>query len=130
MKPRTVRRAPAKAPVKWPARPQRLTVEPAVERRRTELRARAEEAEADYTEAEAERAEAEGLLDANQHQVNRPAGHNRTAHRGTRTGRQQLRAAQRQTSRLERGLDRAARTAAIAQRRRDAQQQRLANLDS
>jgi hypothetical protein len=43
--------------------------------------------------------------------------------------RQQLRTAQRQTSRLERGLDRAARTAAIAQRRRDAHQQRLANFD-
>jgi septal ring factor EnvC (AmiA/AmiB activator) len=43
--------------------------------------------------------------------------------------RQHLRAAQRQTSRLERGLDRATRTAAIAQRRRDASRQRLANLN-
>jgi hypothetical protein len=129
MKPRTVRRAPAKAPVKRPARPQRLTVDPALERRRTELRARAEEAEADYTEAEAERAEAEGLLDANQHQVTDLLATIERLTEELEQARQQVRAAQRQTSRLERGLDRAARTAAIAQRRRDAQQQRLANLD-
>jgi septal ring factor EnvC (AmiA/AmiB activator) len=43
--------------------------------------------------------------------------------------RQQLRTAQRQTARLERSLDRATRTAATEQRRRDANHQRLANLD-
>jgi hypothetical protein len=45
MKPRTVRRAPAKAPAKQAVRPRRPTVDRALERRRTELRTRAKEAE-------------------------------------------------------------------------------------
>jgi carbonic anhydrase len=43
---------------------------------------------------------------------------------------EQLKTAQREMSRFERALDRASRTAAVAQRCRDAQQQRLANFDS
>jgi septal ring factor EnvC (AmiA/AmiB activator) len=129
MKPRTVRRAPAKAPAKQAVRPQRLTVDSAVERRTAELRTRAEEAEAEHTDAEAERAEAESLLDANQHQVTDLLATIERLNDELEQARQQLRAAQRQTSRLERGLDRATRTAALAQRRRDASRQRLANLN-
>jgi hypothetical protein len=129
MEPRTVRRAPAKAQAKRAARTQRPTVDPALERRRTELHTRAAQAEVEYTEAEAERAEAESLLDANQHQVTDLLATIERLNDELEHARQQLRAVQRQTSRLERGLDRAARTAAIAQRRRDAEQRRLANLD-
>ena len=112
------RSPPAKAPAKRPARPQRATGDRAVDRRRSELRTRVEEAEAEYTEAETERAEAESLLDANQHQV---ADMKTTIDRPTHEldqARQQLKNAQRQTARLERALDRASRTAGVAQRRR------------
>jgi hypothetical protein len=129
MKPRTVRRAPATAPAKRAVRPPRPTVDGVLERRRTELRTRAEEAEAEHTEAEAERAEAESQLDANQHQATDLLATIERLTDELEQARQQLRAAQRQTSRLERGLDRATRTAAIAQRRRDASRQRLANLN-
>jgi hypothetical protein len=129
MKPRTVRRAPAKAPAKRAARPQAPTVDSALQRRRAELRTRAQEAEAEHMEAEAERAEAGSLLDANQHQVSDLLATIDRLNDELEQARQQLRAAQRQTSRLERGLDRATRTAAIAQRRRDASRQRLANLN-
>ncbi|TCN28601.1 hypothetical protein EV644_14515 [Kribbella orskensis] len=44
--------------------------------------------------------------------------------------RKELRTAQRQTARLQRALDRAARIGAVAQRRRDANQRRLAPFDS
>ena len=112
------------------ARPDPSGTERAAQRRRAELQARADEVEADYREAEQERAEAESVLDANQHQV---ADLQATIDRLTEEldhARQQLKTAQRDTARLERALDCATRTAAAAQRRRDAQQQRLANFDN
>jgi hypothetical protein len=133
MKPRTVRsastKAPAKTPAKRPGRLQRTTGDRALERRRSELRTQTEEAETEYAEAEAERIEAESLLDANQHQI---ADLQTTIDRLTEEldrARQQLKDAERQTVRLHRGFERASRTAGIAQRRRDSQQERLANLD-
>lgn len=135
MKPRAVRSKPgakpaAKKPAKAQAPPDRSGAERAAQRRRDELEARAAEVEAEYREAEQERAEAESVLDANQHHVTDLQA---TIERLTEEldhARQQLKTAQRDTSRLERALDRASRTAAAAQRRRDAQRQRLANFDA
>ena len=129
MRPRAVRSTPAKKASKA-ARRDPSGTERAAQRRRAELQARADEVEADYREAEQERAEAESVLDANQHQV---ADLQATIDRLTEEldqARQMLKTAQRDTSRLERAVDRATRTAAGAQRRRDAQQQRLANFDN
>lgn len=133
MKPRAVRstgtRTAAKKAAKAQAPPNLSGAERAVQRRREELEARAAEVEAEYREAEQERAEAESVLDANQHNMTDLQA---TIERLTEEldhARQQLKTAQRDTARLERALDRATRTAAAAQRRRDAQQQRLANFD-
>jgi predicted nuclease with TOPRIM domain len=74
-------------------------------------------------------AETESVLDANQHQV---TDLQTTTERLTEEldhARQKLKTVQRDTARLERALDRATRTAAVAKRRHDAQQQRLANFD-
>lgn len=130
MKPRAVRSTSAKKATRAPAPPDRSGAERAVQRRRDELEARAAEVEAEYREAEQERAEAESVLDANQHHLTDLQA---TIERLTEEldhARQQLKTAQRDTSRLERALDRASRTAAAAQRRRDAQRQRLANFDA
>lgn len=137
LKPRVVRsarqmtpssRSPSKkAP---PAAIKPAAVDHTLERRRAELRARAEQAQAEYDEVEADRVTAESLLDANQHQV---ADLIATIDRLTQEldqARQQLRTAQRQTARLERAHDRAARIATVAKRRRDTNQQRLATFDS
>ena len=132
MKPRTVRTTPAKKLIKQPAKNTARRKEAAAARalqRRAELQAHTEQVEAEYLQAEKSRAAAESVLDANQHQVTdlqatieRLAGELDQA-------RQQLKAVQRETARLERALDRATRIAAVAKRRRDAQQLRLANLD-
>jgi hypothetical protein len=79
--------------------------------RLAELTRRAEQAAAEYAEVEAERAEAESLLDANQHHI---ADLEAAIERLT-----DEKAARRESPRLQRTLDRAARTAAAAQRRRD-----------
>lgn len=133
LKPRAVRSAPAKQTSKKSAKPpapDRSGAERAAQRRRAELQTRADETDADYNEAEQERAKAESILDANQHHV---ADLQATIDRLTEEldhARQQLKKAQRESSLLERALDRASRTAAIAKRRRDTQQQRLANFDA
>ncbi|TCN34665.1 hypothetical protein EV644_11915 [Kribbella orskensis] len=129
MKPKAVRSTPTKRPARRAAPPQTLTVDRALERRRAELTTRAQESENEYAEAEAERAEAESLLDANQHQLADLTATIERLNEELEQARQQLRTAQRQTARLERSLDRATRTAAAAQRRRDANHLRLANLD-
>ena len=131
MKPRTVRATPAKKPIRKPANNiARQKGEAAAARalqRRAELQAHTEQVQADYLEAEKNRAEAESVLDANQHQatdlqttIERLSGELDQA-------RQKLKTVQRDTARLERALDRATRAAAVSKRRRDAQQQRLAN---
>ena len=133
MKPRTVRSTPANKPIKKPAnntarQKEEAAAARAVERR-AELQAHTEEVEAEYREAEKTRAEAEYVLDANQHQVTDLQA---TIERLTEEldhARQKLKTVQRETARLERALDRATRTAAMAKRRHDAQQQRLANFD-
>ncbi|TCM35261.1 hypothetical protein EV648_1244 [Kribbella sp. VKM Ac-2568] len=128
MKPKAVRRTPTKRPARQAAPPPPPpAVDRTLERRRTELRTRAEESESEYREAE--RAEAESLLDANQHQLADLTATIERLNEELEQARQQLRTAQRQTARLERSLDRATRTAAAAQRRRDANHERLANLD-
>lgn len=114
-----------------PAAPaDRSGAERVLQRRRAELQARADEVEAEYREAEQERADAEAVLDANQHHV---ADLQATIDRLTDEldqARERFKTAQRDTAELERALHRATRAAAVAQRRRDAQQQRLANFDS
>ncbi|TCN34648.1 hypothetical protein EV644_11933 [Kribbella orskensis] len=129
MKPRAVRSTPTKRPAKQAAPPPPPALHQALERRRAELRTRAEESENEYAEAEAERAEAESLLDANQHQLADLTATIERLNEELEQARRQLRTAQRQTARLERSLDRATRTAAAAQRRRDTNHQRLADLD-
>ncbi|GAA1619701.1 hypothetical protein GCM10009789_86770 [Kribbella sancticallisti] len=130
MKPRTVRSTPVKKAAKKAGRPQEVGPDRALERRRAELRARADEVEAEYLEAEAERAEAESVLDANQHLVADLQATMERLSEELDQARQRLKVAHRETGRLERALDRATRTAAAARRRRDAQQQRLANFDA
>ncbi|MFI5712931.1 hypothetical protein [Kribbella sp. NPDC051620] len=131
LKPRAVRSAPAKKTSKKTAKvaaaPDRSGAELALQRRRAELQARANEVETDYREAEQERADAEAALDANQHDLaDLQATIDRLADE-LEQARRQLQSTQRETSSLERALARATRTAAVAQRRRDAQQQRLAD---
>ncbi|MEV6418058.1 hypothetical protein [Kribbella sp. NPDC051718] len=130
MRPRAMRSTPAKNPskaTKAAASPDRPGAEQAVQRRRAELQARADKVETDYRDAEQKRAEAESAVDANQHHI---ADLQTTIDRLTDELEQtwrQLQSAQRDTSRLERTLTQATHTATAAQRRRDAQQQRLAS---
>jgi hypothetical protein len=129
MKPRPVRSTPAKKTTKKPAPPRPSDAGQELQRRRAQLQARADEIEADYREAETERAEIESLLDANQHHVQ---DLHATIERLTEEldhARQQLKTLSRETPRLAHALERATRNAAAAQRRRDAQQKRLADLD-
>ncbi|WP_432945716.1 hypothetical protein ACQPXM_06300 [Kribbella sp. CA-253562] len=129
VRPRVVRRkrpAPARKTVA-PPRPRRPDP---LQQRQAELAARAEQAVAEYAEAEAERVQAESLLDANQHHL---ADLEATVERLTdelEQTRDQLRAVRRETVRLQRSLDRAARTAATAQRRRDGAAEQLARFGS
>ena len=132
IKPRVVRSSRPKPPAKRPTRQPRLasTATEAVNRRRTELETRAQEAESDYSEAEAQRVEAEAELDSHEHLKSDLKSTIERLIEELERARQQLREAERRTRRLQRERDRTARNAAIAQRRRDANQQRLANLES
>jgi len=123
MKPHTV-------PKTKTARPQQSGAERALQRRRAELQDRADEVEQEYAEAEKERAEAESLLDAHQHHATDLQATIDRLSEELDQARQQLKTTQRETARLERALDRATRTAAVARRRRDAQLERLANFDA
>jgi hypothetical protein len=133
--PRIVRRAPAP---KTPAKPAGKQAakrradagDQPPQRRRAELQTRADELQAAYDEADAARAGAESELDAQQHLL---ADLAQTIERLTEEldhARRRLRAAQRDTSRLERRVAIATRDATGAQRRLQAGRQRLANLDS
>ncbi|WP_433019566.1 hypothetical protein [Kribbella sp. CA-294648] len=128
LKPRAVRSTPAKkaaktAPKRRPAGP-----DPALQRRKAELEARAKEVDAEYREAEKQRVAAESLLDAHQHQVQDLHAATERLTEELDHARQQLKTTQRETARLERALDRATRAAELAKRRRDSHQQRLADL--
>ncbi|MEU4393840.1 hypothetical protein [Kribbella sp. NPDC023855] len=125
LKPRAVRSTPAKktAPKRREAGP-----DPALQRRRAELQARAKQVDAEYREAEKQRVAAESLLDAHQHQLQDLHAAIERLTEELDHARQQLKTTQRETARLERALDRATRAADLAKRRRDSHQQRLTNL--
>ena len=98
----------------------------AIQRQRAELQDRLREVEAEYVEAENQRQTAEAELDANEHHI---ADMHTAIERLTNEleqARRELRTAQSQTRKLERALTRAERTAAVARRRRDTQEERLA----
>jgi hypothetical protein len=98
--------------------------------RRQQLQDQVAEARAEYDEAEAERAKVESELDANEHHI----ADMRTAIERLNDElvrvRRELKDAQSQTGRLERALTRATRAAAVAERRRDASQERLSSFDA
>lgn len=94
-------------------------------RRRTELQQRLREVEAEYEAAEKERLAAESELDANEHHIADMQTAIQRLSDELEQARRELRTAQARTRKLERGLTIAARTAASAKRRLDAQQQRL-----
>jgi hypothetical protein len=123
VKPPARKPAPAR---KAAARAARQTAQQDLHRRqRAELQDRLRQVETDYQEAEQARRAAESELDANEHHI---ADMQTAIQRLTdelEQARRELRTAQSRTHRLERALIRAARDAAAAKRRRDAQQQRL-----
>ncbi len=125
LKPRAVRSTPAKKTAKKAAKAEQSAADRALQRRRAELQARADQVEAEYREAEEKRAAAESLLDANQHHVQDLQTTVERLTEELHQAHQRLTTAQRETARLERALDRATRTTAVALRRRDAQRQRL-----
>ena len=125
--------APTAAPSRKPAarktrhttQTTQTTRQEVIQRQRAELRERLREGEADYEHAEQDRLAAESELDANEHHI---ADMQTAIQRLTdelEQARHELRTAQGRTRKLERALTRAARDAAAAKRRRDAQQQRL-----
>jgi hypothetical protein len=131
VKPRVVRTSTPKPPRKATTRrtPQTTPATSAARNRRTELRTRAEQAEREYAEAETERAQAQAELYAHEHHL---AELETTIERLTEEleqTRQQLRDANRRTRALQVELNRTTRNATVAQQRRDANQQRLADLD-
>jgi hypothetical protein len=131
IKPHVVRTSPPKPPRKATTRrtPQSTPAAAAARHRRTELRTRAEHAEREYAEAETERAQAQAALDAHEHHL---ADLEVAIERLTEElehARQQLRDANHRTRALQVELNRTTRNATVAQQRRDANQQRLADLD-
>jgi flagellar biosynthesis chaperone FliJ len=132
VRPRVVRSTRPKPPAKRSTKPTRktATVDTTLQRRRAELESRAHEAETDYAAAEAEQVEAEAQLDAHDHLIADLNAAIQRLNEELEQARQQLRDASRRTKRLRVARDRAARNVALAQRRRDANQQRLANLDN
>ncbi|MEU4607494.1 hypothetical protein AB0F43_31300 [Kribbella sp. NPDC023972] len=133
VKPRVIRSTRSKQATKRPARPAKKAPSAAatsLQQRRAELESRVRDTEAEYSEAEAERAEAQAQLDAHSHLI---ADLDATIERLTEElehTRQQLRDAHRRTRALEVELNRTTRNVAAAQRRRDANRQRLANFES
>jgi hypothetical protein len=118
----TARKAPA---AKTSATADKAAEKQLLRRRRAELQQHLREAEAEYESAENERLAAESELDANEHHI---ADMQTAIERLTdelEQARRELRTAQGRTRKLEKALPVAARTAASAKRRLDAQQQRL-----
>ena len=130
MKPRVVRTSPPKPPRKATTRrtPQTTPAASPAPNRRTELRTRAEQAEREYADAETERAQSQAELDAYEHHLADLKATIQRLAEELEHARQQLRAANR-TRALQVELNRTTRNATAAQQRRDANQQRLADLD-
>ncbi|WP_132210315.1 hypothetical protein [Kribbella steppae] len=97
-----------------------------IQRQRAELQDRLREVEAEYVEAENQRQTAEAELDANEHHIADMHTAIERLINELDQARRELRTAQSQTRKLERALSRAERTAAVARRRRDTQEERLA----
>ncbi|WP_460662956.1 hypothetical protein [Kribbella swartbergensis] len=132
IKPRVVRSTRPKVPEKktTTTRPRRAPkVDRTLQKRRSELESRAKEAESEYAAAEAERAEAEAQLSAHDHHIADLEATIERLAESLERARQELRDANRRTRRLQVELARTTRNAAIAQRRRDANQQTLARLE-
>jgi DNA repair exonuclease SbcCD ATPase subunit len=129
VKPRVVRRARPAPARKSTAAPRPPRQDP-LQQRRAELAARADQTATDYDEAEAERAEAESLLDANQHHVSDLEATIERLTEELEQARDRLKAVRREAPRLQRNLERATRTAAAAQRRRDGAAEQLARFSS
>ncbi|WP_329002711.1 hypothetical protein OHA18_06055 [Kribbella sp. NBC_00709] len=124
IKPRVVRSTRTKPPTQ-----RRPPADDPAKRRRAELESHARQADADYTQAEALRLQAEAELDAHEHLE---ADLRTTIERLTEElehAHHQLREAGRHTRHLQRERDRTTRQAAVAQRRRDTNHQRLKTLD-
>lgn len=141
VKPRVVRSSPPKPPAKAPRKattrrtpastrePEQTSAAAAARSRSAELRARAEQAEREYAAAEAEQVQAQAELDAHEHQLADLAATIERLTEELEQARQQLRDANRRTRALQVEAKRTTRNATVAQQRRDAGQQRLANLD-
>ena len=132
VKPRVVRSSRPKQTAQKTARPPRHVskVDDTLQRRRDELKSRAKEAESDYATARAERAEAEAQLNAHEHRIADLDASIEQLAEALEQARRELRDAHRRTRRLQVELARTTRNEAAAQRRREANQQKLANLDS
>ncbi|MEV0287029.1 MULTISPECIES: hypothetical protein [unclassified Kribbella] len=130
IKPRVVRTSRPKPAPRKKAQPPAAKVDDKLQRRRADLESRAREAESDYQAAEAERVEAEAQLDAHEHHL---ADLEATIERlsgALEQARHDLREANRRTRRLQVELARTTRNTTIAQRRHEANQQRLTNLNA
>jgi hypothetical protein len=123
---------PARRPAAKRAKPKARSRadDKALQLRRRQLQDQVVEAVAEYDEAEAERAKVESELDANEHHLADMKTAIERLHDELERVRRELKDAQAQTGRLERALTRATRTAAVAARRRDATQQRLASFEA
>jgi hypothetical protein len=102
----------------------------ALQLRRGQLQGQVAEAGAEYDEAAAERAKVESELDANEHHIADMRTAIERLNDELERVRRELKEAQAQTGRLERAMTRATRAVAVAARRRDATQQRLASFDA
>jgi hypothetical protein len=122
-------RTPAAAKRAKPKAPTRAD-DKALQLRRQQLQDQVAEAVAEYDEAEAERAKVESELDANEHHIADMRTAIERLHDELERVRRELKDAQAQTGRLERAMTRATRAAAVAARRRDATQQRLASFEA
>ncbi|MGW5190135.1 hypothetical protein ACWEOO_12825 [Kribbella sp. NPDC004138] len=126
--PRRTQGTKATTPTSQPQRG-RSTVDRTLRERQSALRKRVNQAEEDYAAAEAEREEAERILDAHQHRIADLRADLVRLNDQLEPTRQTLREAQKQTTRLQRAFNQAARNAAAIKKRRDSEHQRLSQLD-
>ena len=126
--PRKTRPAAAAAQRQPSAAKRRPTVDTTLASRRKAQRKRLDQAEHDYAAAEAEREQAERVLDAHQHRLADLEADLVRLNEQLEQTRQTLRAARKQTSRLQSAFNQAARNAGAIKKRRDAEEQRLGTL--
>lgn len=127
--PRKTRPAAAAAQRQPSAAKRRPTVDTTLASRRRAQRKRLDQAEHDYAAAEAEREQAERVLDAHQHRLADLEADLVRLNEQLEQTRQTLRAARKQTSRLQSAFNQAARNAAAVKKRRDTENQRLDALE-